>query len=334
MKVQNRIAEEMKTIQARHKRLAGLFSPGIVNSRAFKLEQLKEMESLGAKYNKGLNSDERFYKRLLTAEKRNLERSLYPSVLLRLIRNFTRLSAALIIAPFKAGKDIGSNLALRQELNKYGLSSLRKQVMSKAGQDLPDFSISDRKVLSNGAQLQLDYNFSRDTPDTFNLKNYAVSLLPDSAGENVTGVRIDASYGVLEEEKLYRLLNGSPVKTGNGTWICLDSSDKDKDGNYLVREYRYNLEAALKELKAKELNNPVLKAAIINGLEMGQKQSVTIKGKHFEILPDIRAQSITYYQAGKKVSPPGEHAPARVVSLKSNELNKEAHVSNGIKKGM
>jgi len=333
MKVQNRIAEEMKEIQSRHKRLAGLFSPGIVNSRAFKLEQLKELESLAARYNKGLNSDERFYKRLLRAEKRQLERILYPSVLLRLARNLTRLGIALIIAPFRAGKKIGSNIALRQELNKYGLSSFHKQALHKAEQFSPGFSITDRKMVSSGAQLQMDYNFSRDTADTFSLKDYSVNLLPASVGDAVTGVRLDSSYGILEEEKLFSLIKGNPVKTEVGTWISLDRNDKDKDGNYQVKAYSFNLEDAIRDIKAKEFNNPVLKAAIFGSLEMGQKQSVTIKGKRFEIVPDIKAQSIIYYQGSKKVQPPGSDQPAtKVIPLKNNELSDVARVSNGIKK--
>ncbi|WP_288878898.1 hypothetical protein [Pedobacter panaciterrae] len=335
MKVQNRIAEEMKAIQSRHKRLAGLFSPGIVNSRAFKLEQLKELESLAAKYRRGLNSDERFYKRLLTAEKRQLERNLYPSVLLRLARNLTRLGVALIIAPYRAGKKIGNNIALRQELNKYGLSSFHKQALNKAEQHSPGFSITDRKMVSSGAQLQMDYNFSRDKPDTFSLKDYSISLLPASVGETVSGVRLDAAYGILDEEKLFNLLKGSPVKTEVGTWITLDRNDKDKHGNYQVKAYNYNLEAALRNIKAKEFNNPVLKAAILGNLEMGQKQSVTVKGKRFEIVPDIKAQSIIYYQGSKKIQPSGgDMLATKVLPLKSNEVSNEERVSNGTKKGI
>src|SRR3546814_985505 len=83
----NRLEQEMKEWEAREQRFSTLFSSSILQSRAFKKEKVRHLRNLGSRYRWSSNPDERFTQRLLSQERRQLEKELYPN---RLNRNFMR----------------------------------------------------------------------------------------------------------------------------------------------------------------------------------------------------------------------------------------------------
>lgn len=84
--VSNRIEAEMMQWQAKEQRLAGLFSASVLASRDFQKEKLAHFERILGRNVAGLSSEERTTLRMLRRETKNLERKLYPNLVLRLLR--------------------------------------------------------------------------------------------------------------------------------------------------------------------------------------------------------------------------------------------------------
>ncbi len=97
---------------------------------------------------------------------------------------------------------------------------------------------------------------------------------------------IEKNRGVTQKEA-YNLLSGRAVnkdlvnKEGEkyNAWIQLDFSQKDKYGNYPIKQYHanygYDLAQAVAKHPVKELSDPEQKDKLMNSLEKGNVQSVT-----------------------------------------------------------
>jgi hypothetical protein len=111
-------------------------------------------------------------------------------------------------------------------------------------------------------------------------------------------------------KEAYNLMSGRAVnkdltnKEGQiyNAWVQLDMKNTDQNGNYKMKQfhqnYGFDLEKSLSKLPNKELSNEQDKAALLNSLHKGNKQSVTFlqngnEQRHFiEANPQFKSINI------------------------------------------
>ena len=89
----NRINKWWKEVMEWKERFEKLFPPSFLQSRAFKKAELRKLEKILSYPAKKLNEDEKLSKQMLYREQyKQLEKSLYPNPLVRLVRNTGKLA--------------------------------------------------------------------------------------------------------------------------------------------------------------------------------------------------------------------------------------------------
>jgi hypothetical protein len=132
-------------------------------------------------------------------------------------------------------------------------------------------------------------NFRKsDSTDMYFFNSYHASLEKNN-GEKVDqtfylnkgkGVTAKEAFNLLEGRSVYKELNnkaGEPYKA----WIQLDFDNKDKNNNNEVKQYHenygYDLKAAVSKFAISELNDVEKEKALMQSLQKGNMQSVTVE---------------------------------------------------------
>lgn len=126
-----------------------------------------------------------------------------------------------------------------------------------------------------------------DNSDMYFFNSYQASLERNN-GEKVDqtfylnkgkGVTAKEAYNLLEGRAVFKELSnkaGEPYKA----WIQLDFDNKDKNNNNEVKQYHekygYDLKAAVSKFEVSELKDPEKEKALMQSLQKGNIQSVTI----------------------------------------------------------
>lgn len=133
----------------------------------------------------------------------------------------------------------------------------------------------------------LDFRRS-DSNDRYFFNGYAANLERKN-GENVAqyfyldngkGVKAKEAYNLLEGRAVYKSLTNKEGQPYNA-WIQLDFDNKDKRNNYEVKQfhenYGYNLKGAVSKYAVAELDGGEKEKALMQSLQKGNIQSVTIE---------------------------------------------------------
>jgi hypothetical protein len=169
----------------------------------------------------------------------------------------------------------------------------------------------------NKKPFEATMNFRKsDSTDMYFFNNYHASLEKSNGEKAEQTFYLNKGKGVTGKEA-YNLLDGRAVQkdlvTKEGqpykAWIQLDFENKDKNNNFEVKQfhenYGYDLKAAVGKLAVAELNDPEKEKALMQSLQKGNVQSVTIEkdGSSHKIFIEANPQykNVTLYDSNMKM---------------------------------
>jgi len=165
--------------------------------------------------------------------------------------------------------------------------NLDEALKTRLGKELSDFSITYRTEI-NRKPFEAALHFKKsDSADFYFLNAYSASL-QRSNGEKMQqtfhlnrgkGVTAKEAYNLLEGRAVYKELSN---KLGEyyKAWLQIDFENKDKNGNYEIKQYHENygfdLRSSLGKFAVAELNDSQKEKALMQSLQKGNLQAVTI----------------------------------------------------------
>jgi hypothetical protein len=169
----------------------------------------------------------------------------------------------------------------------------------------------------NKKPFEATLNFRKsDSTDMYFFNNYNASLEKSNGEKNEQTFYLNKGKGVTAKEA-YNLLDGRAVHKDLTTkegqpykaWIQLDFENKDKNNNFEVKQfhenYGYDLKAAVEKFAVAELNDPEKAKALMQSLEKGNVQSVTIEkdGSSHKMFmeADPQYKKVTLYDSNMKM---------------------------------
>lgn len=169
----------------------------------------------------------------------------------------------------------------------------------------------------NKKPFEATLNFRKsDSTDMYFFNNYNASLEKSNGEKNEQTFYLNKGKGVTAKEA-YNLLDGRAVHKDLTTkegqpykaWIQLDFENKDKNNNFEVKQfhenYGYDLKAAVEKFAIAELNDPEKAKALMQSLEKGNVQSVTIEkdGSSHKMFmeADPQYKKVTMYDSNMKM---------------------------------
>ena len=288
-------------------RFEKLFSAEVINSRAFKLEQLAMYEQLLKNVNR-LNREEKVYRKLIRQEKNNLVRALYPNRVFRFIRNTITAGASLIASATRlfSNEPVGQqSKEIIEAINKAGFAELHALLQPKLNNGQTNFKVEQAVSVSEKERINYSLSFSSNDNRVTKLDGFDVKHIREN-GE-VSNFRFDASTGITRDQAS-ELVHGRAINSYGKIWQMIDFNDKDAAGNYALRQIvipDFDLEKELSKLPLAAQGDHD-KQELVFGLKNGKKMQAEIlvnnmaKQVQIEVLPLKR--NFQLYEDGKKVS--------------------------------
>lgn len=308
--VNNRVAGELESWGTREERLMQLFPNALSKNRGFQLEKLANLESVSVRYKGTQDPDERLALSVLRAEKRELEKKLYPNLILRLARRLI-VSSVIRNRELRRAEDTGQSIEqVKNTLRGLGMDHLNTRLDEQLKSGSTSITIPYTTQINEKEKMSIEVSIDKDPNGPYRVIGYRAEL--HGPGKEVKSNFFNQEDGTLvSPEKSYQLLSGRSVQvndSGNG-WVQLDLNDKDAAGNYRLKQFsksmEFDLEAAVKKLPVIQLRNGL--EGLLKELTDGKLVDVTIKNKVVERKLSIEAspqsKGITIYdEAGKKIS--------------------------------
>ncbi len=182
-------------------------------------------------------------------------------------------------------------------------------------QGKPEFTLSNKTEV-NKKRFEVNLHFRKsDSSDMYFFNSYNASL-QRSNGEKVDqtfyltkgkGITAKEAYNMLEGRSVFKELS---TKEGQAykAWVQLDFENKDKHNNHEVKQfhenYGYDLKAAVSKFAISELADPEKEKSLMQSLQKGNIQSVSIEkdGNVSKMFIEANPQfkTITLYDAHMK----------------------------------
>jgi hypothetical protein len=194
--------------------------------------------------------------------------------------------------------------------------TLKADLERNMGEGKGDFQLHFKAEI-NKKPFEATLNFRKsDSTDMYFFNNYHASLEKSNGEKNEQTFYLNKGKGVTAKEA-YNLLDGRAVHKDLTTkegqpykaWIQLDLENKDKNNNFEVKQfhenYGYDLKAAVEKFAVAELNDPEKTKALMQSLEKGNVQSVTIEkdGSSHKMFmeADPQYKKVTLYDSNMKM---------------------------------
>lgn len=194
--------------------------------------------------------------------------------------------------------------------------TLKAELERNMGEGKGEFQLHFKAEI-NKKPFEATLNFRKsDSTDMYFFNNYHASLEKSNGEKNGQTFYLNKGKGVTAKEA-YNLLDGRAVHKDLTTkegqpykaWIQLDFENKDKNNNFEVKQfhenYGYDLKAAVEKFAVAELNDPDKVKALMQSLEKGNIQSVTIEkdGSSHKMFmeADPQYKKVTLYDSNMKM---------------------------------
>ena len=182
-------------------------------------------------------------------------------------------------------------------------------------QGKPEFTLSNKTEV-NKKPFEVNLHFRKsDSSDMYFFNSYNASL-QRSNGEKVDqtfyltngkGITAKEAYNMLEGRSVFKELSTKEGQTYKA-WVQLDFENKDKHNNHEVKQfhenYGYDLKAAVSKFAISELADPEKEKSLMQSLQKGNIQSVSIEkdGNVSKMFIEANPQfkTITLYDAHMK----------------------------------
>lgn len=193
---------------------------------------------------------------------------------------------------------------------------LYETLEQKMKEGKPEFQLNTN-VEFNKKSFEATLNFRKsDSSEMYFFNNYHASL-EKSNGEKVEqtfylnkgkGVTAKEAFNLLDGRAVHKDLvtkEGQPYKA----WMQLDFENKDKNNNFEVKQfhekYGFDLKAAVEKFAIAELNDPEKEKTLMQSLQKGNVQSVTIEkdgsSHKMFIEADPQFKKVTMYDSNMKM---------------------------------
>lgn len=269
--------------------LSPSFRDSTPNARFLK-EKLIFLDSLYSKYGVAGNEAEKQTLRFLAHERINLERRVYPNLIVRLFRSF-------LLQPIKNRRSLERSrldesnkmVILKDAIARAGFGDIENTLAQYLQKNANEFSVPVSYYIKEGEKIDYLLNFSKDQNGQYSFDSYKASLqsstLPEQKRQQIfeigEGATIHArqAYNLLAE----RAILTSYISTDGhvkSAWCKLDFTDRDALGNYKLRQYspdhNYDLYQSIRELPIKEFTSIEAIQLLLKSLRTGDRAEVTI----------------------------------------------------------
>jgi hypothetical protein len=180
----------------------------------------------------------------------------------------------------------------------------------------PEFQLVHKAEI-NKKPFEATMNFRKsDTSDMYFFNNYHASLEKSNGEKMEQTFYLNKGKGVTGKEA-FNLLDGRAVhkdlvtKEGQPykAWIQLDPASKDKNNNFEVKQfhenYGFDLKTAVEKFAIAELKDPEKEKVLMQSLQKGNVQSVTIEkdGSSHKMFIEANPQykNVTLYDSNMKM---------------------------------
>ncbi|MFT4154801.1 hypothetical protein, partial [Parafilimonas sp.] len=191
---------------------------------------------------------------------------------------------------------------------------LQEQLKEKMQQQEPQFTLTVQKEFGKDQTTAMLQFRKSEESDMYFFNRYNVALKNDQHSDAIKQTfYINPKSDSITLKEPYNLLNGRSVhkelttKEGEKykAWLQLDFKESDANGNFKIKSYHenygYDLQAVLQKHPIKELSDPDSKSRLIESLERGNRQSVTltIQGKEQKVFVEavLQFKSLNFYEA-------------------------------------
>ncbi len=305
MRGTNRIIQELIQLEQKEKQTKELFHQDILSSRPYRIERLKALDTIYASFRGQATPDEQHTLLLLRIEQQRMEKELYPGLWSSLMRRIrSRWQARQL--PKRVDSQYAANEAnLRSALKQHGFEDLAADFSKHLRSGQKDFTVHHSFYITESEKIDFDLVFSRGQDGGYGFDRYAAVL----SNENKPGEKIRQVFSLRPEEAVnasqaYHLLAGRAVllqavdaqHKGQQKWLQLDFTDKEPDGNHVVKYFKpgygFDLVKALEELRPKEMQFSETKAQLLQALANGERGSVTLRahGRDRKMLLEVNPQ--------------------------------------------
>lgn len=264
MEVRNRIEEEWMRWKTWEVELLRHFP----ESKSVKQEKLDFLKKVQVKYT-CLNQQESAYLRILKAEAKQLSKELHKN------RGFVR---SVFDSLINAAKQLYRRVSFKNQFKKdsdevqtalaaIGLGNQSEKVKEKLDHRKVKGELNLPKILHEGGRLSFDIFIPEDENGHQRYAGYRATLhLEGEAVPRQITINEDFPYSI-NSKQAANLLNGKAVYMveqdgGQGKWVALDLTDKDRDGNFRLKTLPENYGTRIEQQVSRVLES------IENAIEM------------------------------------------------------------------
>lgn len=178
------------------------------------------------------------------------------------------------------------------------------------------FNIRHQSKIGDNDLVSILYFKKVDASEMVYFNRYQLTFKPEQSMEMMGQTFYINKENNIMLKEAYNLMNGRAVnkdltnKEGEkyNAWLQKDFKDMDNDGNYKIKQfhqnYGYNLNGELAKLPIKELSNNQDMVSLIQSLQKGNLQSVTLtdgnKDQKFFIEANPQFKTINVYDGNMK----------------------------------
>lgn len=280
-----RFEQEQNQWKAWTLRVKSEFGDEILKSAQFQKDYLKHLECLEIKYRTNANKFEHLELNILRAQRREIEKQLYPRLIFRLAYRLFRSHEMN-----KAGKVYHHHSEanfehLTADLAKKGFSGLDKQLSQHIKSNQPEFRIPVSFQINEGSEMKYELRFCKGKNDTYEIQDIKATLKADR-GSKVSLLYSSISVVDLTMKQAYNLLAGRAIEKPDG-WVMLDINDKDAEGNLKTKvfnkQYGFSLEKLLEQSGIKGIDDLVKRNEMLQSLRQGDSIKVQV-GKEMKAI--------------------------------------------------
>jgi hypothetical protein len=196
--------------------------------------------------------------------------------------------------------------------------NLKAELEKNMGEGKADFQLHYQTEI-NKKPFEATLNFRKsDSADMYFFNNYHASLEKNNGEKMEQTFYLNKGKGITSKEA-FNLLDGRSVHKDLATkegqpykaWIQLDTGSKDKHNNFEVKQYHENygfdLKAAVGKFPVTDLKDAEKEKALMQSLQKGNVQSVTIEkddnSHKMFIEADPQYKKVTLYDSNMKLVP-------------------------------
>lgn len=281
-----RFEQEQQEWAAWEARAKSKFGEQVAKSKPFLKDRLAHLEGMEIKYRMDANRAEKRELNILRGQRREIEKLLYPGLLSRLSYLLLQLFVTSKMQKKQQIIKVTNIDALTTSLSQKGFSRIGDQLHTQVNAGLSEFKIPVSYQVDESSGMNYNLHFQKDFDGSYQLKEIRATLKDhvDGKGSSMLFSSIPAEH--LTAKQAYNLLSGRAVEH-QGQWYTLDINDRDAQGNLRTKvfpsEYGFSIEKLLEVSGIKGINDPAVRASILEGLRNGDSLTVMSGRKNIEI---------------------------------------------------